>query len=77
MAKESVYLETSLVSYLVARPNRDLIRAARQQLTTDWWEKERAKFDLFVSDAVLQEAIAGDPNEATKRMAVLAGIPLL
>ncbi len=77
MAKESVYLETSLVSYLVARPNRDLIRAARQQLTADWWEIERAKFDLFVSDAVLQEAMAGDPNEATKRMAVLAGIPLL
>ena len=77
MVKESVYLETSLVSYLVARPNRDLIRAARQQLTVDWWENERAKFDLFVSDAVLQEAIAGDSNESIKRMAVLAAIPLL
>ena len=77
MVKESVYLETSLVSYLVARPNRDLIRAARQQLTVDWWENERAKFDLFVSDAVLQEAIAGDSNESAKRMAVLAAIPLL
>ena len=41
MAKEAVYIETSLVSYLVARPSRDLIRAARQQLTVAWWENER------------------------------------
>lgn len=77
MAQESVYIETSLVSYLVARPSRDLIRAARQQLTVDWWENERAKFELFVSDAVLQEASAGNQIEATKRLAALAGIPLL
>jgi hypothetical protein len=74
MAQESVYLETSLVSYLVARPSRDLIRAARQQLTVDWWENERMKFELFVSDVVLQEASAGNPTEAAKRLAVVAGI---
>ena len=77
MAKEAVYIETSLVSYLVARPSRDLIRAARQQLTVDWWENERTKFDLFVSDAVLQEASAGNQSEAAKRLAALAGVPLL
>ncbi len=77
MANEAVYIETSLVSYLVARPSRDLIRAARQQLTIDWWENERAKFDLFVSDTVLQEARAGNQTEAAKRLAALAGIPLL
>lgn len=77
MAQQSVYIETSLVSYLVARPSRDLIRAARQQLTVDWWENERTKFELFVSDPVLQEASAGNPTEAAKRMAALAGIPQL
>ena len=55
---EKVYLETSVVSYLVARRSRNLIVAARQQLTIDWWEQERTKFELYVSEAVLQEAQA-------------------
>ena len=77
MEKETVYIETSLVSYLVARTSRDLIMAARQQLTIEWWEKERAQFDLFISEVVLQEAQAGDPIVAGKRLQVLDGIPLL
>ena len=64
---EKVYLETSVVSYLVVRRSRDLIVAGRQQLTIDWWEKEREKFELYVSEAVLQEAMAGDPEEIAKR----------
>ncbi len=72
-----VYLETSFVSYLVARRSRDLIVAGRQQLTIDWWEQQRAKFELFISETVLEEAGRGDADEITKRMKVLAGIPLL
>jgi hypothetical protein len=63
MAEQSrakVYIETSLVSYLVARRSRDLIVAARQQLTIDWWDKEREKYELVTSELVLQEAQAGD-----------------
>lgn len=75
MAK--VYLETSFVSYLVARRSRDLIVAARQQLTNDWWDYERQKYELFVSELVVQEASVGDSTEIAKRLNVLAGLPLL
>jgi hypothetical protein len=77
MAKESVYVETSLVSYLTARPSRDLIVAAHQQLTKEWWETRRKDFDLFVSQVVLEEARSGNPEAAAKRMTALEGIPLL
>ena len=72
-----VYLETSFISYLVARPSRDLIMAARQQITLDWWDKERLKHELYASEVVLDEARRGDANEIAKRMAVLAKLPAL
>jgi predicted nucleic acid-binding protein len=72
-----IYLETSFVSYLVARRSRDLIMAARQQVTIDWWENERHKHELFVSEAVLDEARRGDAQEVAKRLQALTGIPLV
>ena len=75
MAK--VYLETSFVSYLVARRSRDLIVAARQQLTNDWWDYERLKYELFFSELVVQEASVGDSVEIAKRLNLLSGMPLL
>ncbi|MDQ3011996.1 MAG: type II toxin-antitoxin system VapC family toxin [Acidobacteriota bacterium] len=72
-----VYLETSFVSYLVARPSRDLIMAARQQITLEWWDMEHAKHELYTSDAVLEEAQRGDSTEVAKRMAILATLPAL
>jgi hypothetical protein len=75
MAK--VYIETSFVSYLVARPSRDLIMAARQQLTIDWWENERGKHELFISEIVLREVRLGDPSEVAKRLKALSGLAQL
>ena len=72
-----VYLETTIVSYLTARPSRDLITAAHQQITQQWWQTQRARFDLFVAPPVMQEAQAGDPDAAARRIAALQGIPLL
>lgn len=72
-----VYLETSFVSYLVARRSRDLIVAARQQLTIDWWENQRSKHELFISEMVLREAREGDPSEINKRLAAMDGLALL
>jgi hypothetical protein len=72
-----VYLDTNLVSYLVARRSRDLIMATRQQLTLDWWENERSKYELFISEMVLREARLGDPGEVVKRLAALDGLPQL
>ncbi|MHB8522520.1 MAG: type II toxin-antitoxin system VapC family toxin [Limisphaerales bacterium] len=74
---ETVYLETSLVSYLVSRPSRDLIVAGHQQLTREWWERRRAKFACFISDVVLDEAREGDAEQAALRLRALEGIPRL
>lgn len=72
-----VYVETSVISYLAARPSRDLITAARQQLTHEWWRLRRAEFEVYISQLVLDEAAAGDPEAAARRIAILAGLPLL
>lgn len=75
--KAKVYIETSVISYLTARPSRDLITAAHQQLTIEWWEDRRADFDLYISQLVVQEASAGDEAAANKRLEIIEPISLL
>lgn len=75
--RPTVYLETSIVSYLAAHPSRDLITAAHQQVTHMWWQERRARFDIFASQVVLDEAAAGDPHAAGRRKDLLRDIPLL
>jgi hypothetical protein len=75
--KPKVYIETTIVSYLASKPSRDLITAAHQQITHDWWETRLADFDVYVSQFVLDEAGAGDAQAAAKRLALLANFPLL
>lgn len=75
MAK--VYLETTILSYLTARPSRDLVVAGHQQLTRDWWDQRSSLFDMYVSQLVLREARSGDPDAAKRRLTVIEGIPLL
>lgn len=65
-----------MLSYLTALPSRDLIRAARQQITVEWWAGREA-FELFVSEAVLAEVRRGDADAATRRIAAAGGIPVL
>ena len=77
MARPAIYIETSVVSYLVARPCRDLIVAAHQQLTSAWWHNHSAEYEMFTSQLVLDEAKAGDPEIASKRLAALEGVSLL
>ena len=74
--KSKVYIETTIVSYLVASPTRDIIQAAHQQITRQWWER-RGRFDLYVSRAVVAEARRGNPDAAARRLAALRGIPRL
>ncbi len=76
-AQPTVYIETSIVSYLTARPSRDLLVAAHQQLTVAWWDEQRTRYELFTSQVVLAEAHAGDPEAAQRRLAVLERLPLL
>jgi predicted nucleic acid-binding protein len=74
---ETVYLETTFVSYLVARPSRDLLVAAHQQATLERWTNRRGAFQCCVSQVVIDEASAGDAAEAQKRLAILGGLPAL
>jgi predicted nucleic acid-binding protein len=77
LIRGTVYIETSIVSYLTARPSRDLLVAAHQQLTVAWWDQQRSHYELFTSQVVLAEARAGDPDAAQRRVAVLEHLPLL
>lgn len=74
--KSRVYIETTIPSYLTAWPSRDLIRAAHQQITREWWAN-RESFELYASRLVVQECRAGDPRAAADRLAAMADIPLL
>lgn len=75
--RRTVYVETSIFSYLAGRPSGDLIMAARQQLTHTWWRTRRSAFDLYVSQVVLDEVKAGDPEPAERRSALVADLPIL
>jgi hypothetical protein len=74
--KLSVYLETTIPSYLTARSSRDIIIAGHQQITRDWWEV-RHKFELHISQLVIDEAGAGDAEAARERLKMLRDLPLL
>ena len=74
---ESVYLETTFISYLAARPSRDVIVAGHQQTTQDWWDTRRNEFDCSVSQVVIDEISAGDPTEIQKRLDVVRALPVL
>lgn len=65
--KPTVYLETSVISYRAARPSRDLLVAAHQQVTHEWWEGVLPQCDAFVSPVVLEEIAQGDPDAAQRR----------
>ena len=75
--KARVYVETSVVSYLTARPARDIVVAGRQQSTRDWWAAASGRFDLVISELVREEAGVGDPEAANARLAALAPLTRL
>jgi hypothetical protein len=74
--KPTVYLETTIPSYLTAWPSRDVVRAGEQQVTRDWWAR-RSEFELRVSSLVLLECGAGDADAASLRLAAVEGVPVL
>jgi hypothetical protein len=75
--KPLIYVETSIVSYLTARPSRDLVTAARQTWTREWWDLAPLKWEMAVSELVVEEAGRGDPNAAARRLDALRKLPLL
>ena len=72
-----IYIESTIPSYVVARPARDLLQAARQQLTRDWWDLKREQQELFTSQVVLDEVAFGEKVMAQLRIELLQSVPLL
>ncbi len=72
--RKTIYVETSIISYLTAQPSRDLRAAAWQQITTQWWQQERIKYELYTSALAIKEASQGDEEAAKRRLEVLADL---
>ena len=75
--KPTVFLETTIPSYLATWQNPQIVMAARQQITHDWWDKHRDKFDFFISQIVLDESAGSDPVASAKRLDILRDINVL
>ena len=69
--KPKVYIETTVVSYLVARASNNITVSDRQRLTRRLWEEYSDAFEFVTSDLVLEEAERGDPREAERRITLL------
>ena len=74
---EKVYVESSVISYITARPSRDLVVSARQAITNEWWEQKRKKYDVYISELVIEEIASGDKEAAQKRLDAVKAIPNL
>jgi hypothetical protein len=67
----------SVISYLTGRPSPALLAAAHQQVTRDWWDYHRHRFEQFISPLVIDEASRGDPDAAARRLSALDGFAVL
>lgn len=75
--KPRIYLETTVVSYLVGRLSRDVVVLGNQELTREWWAHRRDEYDLFISEAVLAEITIGDEELARQRLSIASSVKLL
>ncbi|OGW17792.1 MAG: DNA-binding protein [Nitrospinae bacterium RIFCSPLOWO2_12_FULL_45_22] len=75
--KESIYLETTVVSYYTSKPSRDIIVLAHQEITREWWPKAIRRFDVFISEVVVEEAGLGDLEAAKRRLEEIKDFPHL
>ena len=74
---ETVYIETSILGYLTARPSRDIVVSANIQITREWWEMRRRDFQLYSSQAVVRETSQGDGAIASQRLEIIRNLALL
>ncbi len=70
-------METTIPSFLLAAPSRDLVASARQEITRAWWRQDHARFEVFVSQTVLDEAQKGSRSAARKRHEFLEPFQIL
>lgn len=77
MAKPKVYLESTVISFYANRRSKDLIVAAYQKITADWWVHELHKYQPYISQFVVEEISRGDLHAAQKRMDAITNFPML
>ena len=77
MSKPKVYIESTVVSYLTAEPSRDLLAAAHQQITREWWQRVLPLCEPYVSPVVLEEIVKGDREQARRRLDAVSGMSSL
>ncbi len=70
-------METSVISHYTARPSREIVTAARQTITREWWEETKELFDVYISVLVVVAAKAGDAEAARRRQQAISGLPIL
>ncbi len=75
--KPSVYVETTVFSYITSRPSRKSIVAAHQMLSRQWWSTRRHLYNLYISDLVMDEAGKGDRTAASRRISYLETCTML
>jgi predicted nucleic acid-binding protein len=75
--KPSLYLETTVPSYYVSRPSRDIVVLAHQEITRNWWNRRMSLFNVHISPLVLEEVSRGDPDQARRRLDALSSFPVL
>jgi predicted nucleic acid-binding protein len=75
--KKRVYVETTVVSYLTARPSRDIIVAGHQEATRDLWPRLVDKHETYISAMVYEEAAKGDTEQARVRLEAIEPFPML
>jgi hypothetical protein len=74
---QSIYIETSVVSFLRENPSASPESVERQVITRRWWNLHRQRYELVTSQYVVDEASMGSPARAQERVRYLAGIPLV
>ncbi len=77
MIKESIYIETSVISYFASRPSKDIIALSHQAITREWWPGAMKRFEPFISQVVIEEAALGDQEAARRRLELLEDLPRL
>ena len=70
----SVYIESSIISYLTSRPSRDVVKAGHQVITSNWWLNSKSQYEVYISALVEEEISGGDPTAAAKRLEAVADI---
>jgi hypothetical protein len=71
MVQSTVYIESTVISYYAASRTRDLIMAAHQEITWEWWEGVLPGLDPYVSQIVFDEISRGDTDAAQRRLAAV------